>query len=404
MKRLVYLLLATQLVLVAVLLSLIADHTGDATAQGGQVTQLTLAPINPWTGLYGRLTPEGASQVTITAQGIRQQDIFFDNPQNECKRTELFAAVLPVRAQDITPITPQQADALLGFDPTHPYSSTSTYTTQEQYELAGNTVQLWSATTQGALTGFTQGIGQVNGTLVFVTKTVRNARAFNNEPAEYQFLLPAGTWQITYDETDECLLLDEMEQPEVVSLGLRLDVGVEQRVCVGQETRIAAVHVLERLLCRPHEWGRENCRVADQATLEVSREGTTQQITQSSGVGFFTPATAGQYIVRAQEEQETASRIIAATNCLGFGVEEMDAQTITFTRPDIGIGDLPPFTPREELPAEVDEQAIGAAYSLIAVLTITIVLLGLFAFFHVEEKARVATLKTRIWWLEHFRK
>ncbi len=404
MKRLVWALLALQLLVFAFFLMHLGDTTGHATARGGHSTQISLEPYTPWTGMHGRLTTTGETIVTLTQQQIIQRHVYFDNPQNECKRTELFAATTPVSAQDITPVTPQQADALLGFVSGHAYSATSMFTTQETYDLAGTPVMLWSTTTNGALTSFTQGIGQVNGTLVFVTKTVRNGRAYNNEPADYQFLLPAGQWHVTYDETDECTVLDEFEESTLTPADAKLDVSVETRICVGEETRFAAVFMRERTLCRPHEWGNVYCTVASDATLGIRKDTQTVTALAENGVVFFSPSEPGQYTLSAQTQNQTATRIISAQHCLGYGVQEPDARTITYDRPVVEIGQFPHRAPREETPAQLDEQTIAAAYSLIATLTIMIVLLSLFAYFHVAEKAVFASLRVRIWLLEHFRK
>jgi len=399
MKRLVYTLLIAQFALFIYILALTGTPTGQPVAQGGTITQVTLQPVTFWTGVHGMLTPQGSNLLTLAQQQIVRQDILFVSEQNECKRTELLAATQPVRAQDVTPITPQQADALLGIPTNHQYSTTQMFTLQETYELAGNLVTLWSTTTNGRLTQYIQGIGQVNGSLVFVTKTVRNGRAYNNQEAEYQFLLPAGAWYITYDEQDICAVLDEYAEQQDVLSERRLDVSVDTRVCVGQETRFAAVLLAQRTFCRPHEWGNAYCEIVDGATLELRKEGHTLTSIAQGGIGFFTPSESGQYTLFAATDNQTATRLVSAQHCLDGTLFQAPEETITYERPEVQLG-LFPDRPRIEEPGV--QKRLEAAYSLMAVLTISTLLGAMVVFYVLEKDSSVLLLRIRIWFLERF--
>ncbi len=403
LKLLITILLLAQIVLFGDLLYHIGSgQQGLVVAHAGQVSFVQITPASPWGGSSGMLSPAGQTSISITANTITQQNVSFNDPKNNCSRTELVAAVTATNVTAVGPVDPAYADTQLGFDSNSPLSVERMFTTQETYSLAGQNVTLWSTRTHGALTDFIEGVGQANGQIVFVTETVRNGEDYQGNPANYQFILPPGAWQVTYDGTDVCSVLSQYQQPNATPTSGRLVSALPDRICTGQPTTMYAAYTIDRTYCLPQDVGGPTCGPAKNVQAEIDRNGSTLQTTTTGADGSigFTPGQSATYVLHLKSANQSVTTRFTTQTCLAAG-QTSSGTTVQEPAPSVTLlPGLNSSSPQTQSPGTVAAR-VGADYTLISILTVLIVGLSLYGYYESFRDASPFLLRLRIWWYEH---
>ena len=365
----------------------------------GTVTEVTITPNETaWGGTYGELTPTGATTISSVGGTITQQDVYYEDSDNNCSRTELFASVVQVDINDITPVDPIQADIILGLNPAQRISVAFMFLEQEPFDIGSQTYNLYVTRTRGKLGEFVQGVAQANGNVVFITKTKRNAQAYNGDPAGYQFLLPAGPWIISFDYTDACSLLDEyMLNGTLISEreNKRLDIALPTRVCVGRDNIMQAVEVLSRLYCTMNEVGQWYCNPID-ATSTIYHRGEEIKHNNQEGRIVFNPPEVGEYLIDLRTTNLTTRRLFHADNCIDPSLMLGEERYVEYPTPDVSAQER---EAQKQTPQEIIEQAMKE-YVLLSLLTIMIIVLAMIAYYEKNKDTTKWILKARIKVLE----
>ncbi len=404
MKRLkaaVWLLLMLQAALFThILLTLEKPHiTGYVPAIGGAVTQADLSTTPWWAGVYGTLSGN-ATNTTVKSGDLIRLDTKYDDTDNECKRTEIIFSNKTTVIDDIISLHPAQADTILGFQTTDGQSPSATYTTQYPYGLGARTVYLWSTTIKGTAGEFITGIAQDNNNaILFITQTRQNGFAYDGSSANYQTLLPPGTWQVSYDTSDACTEITTNTTQDNTSRQKRLVIATPGRMCAQEENEIYVANAIGRLSCGIQDIGDFSCEPIKDASVVVSDKGTEliSKTTDEEGKAIAL-LPEGEYTIKATSGTRQSTKKVIVSKCLGSGLSAQGNNVYTGNYPDVNALLISQsLTPRKEEPLSANSKLLSAEYIIIALLTPIIVFISGMIYFNTHKDTAIWLLKLRIW-------
>lgn len=402
--RIASILLLLQAILFVHLLMITTDPglTGHVSAVGGAVTNVELAGTSPWAGIYGRVVDNGSTSVTVIGGDLLELHV--THPVANCSKTEVYASTSTPDLEAITPIDPATADTILGFSPANGVSVSSMFDEQYTYTIAGREVQLWSTTSNSQLSSFRQGIGYANGRLVFVAQTINNGLSYSGETANYQLLLPAGTWNLVTDTTDTCTSVTQIETEET-DTELALRSALPERICVDEQSAAYATYTFERTYCSASDVGEPGCRPAEdvQATIRYGSTTLTSTTTDETGAIPFTATQEGTHTITLRDENQTSQRSFSAQYCEAYTTGDTSSREIIGDTVDVEAANIQ-FSEVPEQQEPIDMSVIARTeVAIIAWLSAAIILLMGLAYYQAEKDSVALLLKARIWLMEKLR-
>ncbi|RME53635.1 DUF87 domain-containing protein [Candidatus Woesearchaeota archaeon] len=207
------------IIFVANYIGMVATHAG----KGGYIYQLNIEqrfPVERWAGIYGIAVAVGfdnpQSQVLAGGQ-MEEENLIFDCFEDNIEH-EVYASRKPLEQMNlasVTPATPAEIDALLGYDASDFMSGTRTFTETITVTLGSTTLTVPATYTmkinESPSATFSTGIlRDGNGEVFLVSKIVDFQTGFNGRIYNYQMLVPipnngsATTWYFWSDPNDVC--------------------------------------------------------------------------------------------------------------------------------------------------------------------------------------------------------
>jgi len=185
--------------------------TGFITSVGGNVTNVNIvgAPIDHWRGIYGNLGTGPLDSIDLSVSD--PEVVNLDLSLVQCYHTEVYATLAEnILWAAVVPGLPSEVDSYIGLNSSHPLSATNAFTSVKPFNVSGQTLALYSASTNSYNGDYDIGILKQSSLLIFVTRPIENGLSFDNTPSDYQIMLPlpisgAETYYFFIDPWDNSL-------------------------------------------------------------------------------------------------------------------------------------------------------------------------------------------------------